>query len=150
MGCKSSTNVVEVQVLDAKALAGNNPNDISAASNATKKTDESMTKTKKKKGWSFFGFKKTKDVEPEPVEEENVRPKPQGRWYISELKKTRTFGSSKLPTPNEWPTDEDLAKFDHYNIVQLSKVSYKRKYGGNYPLAGIQFHMSNGIESPLY
>ena len=147
MGCKASHNTVEV--LDARALAGTNPNDQSVASASTKKTDESITKTKKK-GWSFFGFKsKTKEVEPEP-EEVNIRPKPQGRWYIKELKKTRTFGSSTLSTPNEWPTEEDLAKFDHYNQVQLIKISYKRKYGGNYPLAGIQFHMSNGIESPLY
>ena len=116
-------------------------------SNAGKKSVKSPTKAKKK-GWSLFGFNKSTPAEPE--EEKDTRPKPQTAHYIKELSKTKTYGSSTLATPNEWPLAEDMVKFDHYNKVQLTKVSYKRKFGGNFPLAGIQLHFSNGLSSPLY
>ena len=134
MGCSSSENVVHT--MDASYVGDGNSNTqvTSDPGSPGKKKEEAPAKPKKK-GWSLFGgFKSKKPVE-EP--EEPSRPKPQGRWFIKELKKTRTFGSSTLATPNEWPTEEDLAKFDHHDQVKLSKVSYKRKFGGNFPLAGI-------------
>ena len=143
MGCGNSKNIVEVSAVDANA-------DVTANTDLTpkgSKSAKSPTKAKKK-GWSLFGFNK---AEPEPTEEEKeTRPKPQTAHFIKELSKTKTYGSSTLECKNEWPLLEDLPKFDHYNKVQLTKVSYKRKFGGNFPLAGIQLHFSNGVSSPLY
>ena len=104
----------------------------------TPEEDKAQSSKSKKKKWSLFGFGKQEQAEPEKIEEEvEVRPPPKAQWFIKSLRKTRSFGNSNLETPNEWPKDEDLPKFDHVNPVKLTKVSYKTKFGGNFPLAAL-------------
>ena len=142
MGCTSSNNEVQPRLMGPKPMKTEQIVEEEKAS--------SPAKSKKKK-WSLFSFGKKEEPEPEVKEEEvEVRPPPQERWFIKSLRKTRTFGNTKMDLPNEWPTEEDLPKFDHTNPVKLTKVSYKTKFGGNFPLAGLKFHMSNGLETPLY
>ena len=146
MGCTNSKTDGKVQ----PRLMGPKPMKTEESDVEIQKANQ-PPKAKKKK-WSLFGFGKKEEPEPEVKEEEPVetRPPPQSQWFIKSIRRTRSFGNAALATPNEWPLDENLPVFDHSNPVRLTKVSYKTKFGGNFPLAGIQLHFSNGMESPLY
>ena len=66
------------------------------------------------------------------------------------MRKLDAFGSTLLPTTDEWPTIDQVQKFPLDKTMKLCKITYKKGYDvSNYPIDALQLCFTNQLKSPM-